>query len=126
MDARLNGQTGRQSDRWRFRTLDRISCRAQALGLDQDGLSRDYLDLHQASLAAAAVVEIPPGVLLPEDWKVVHGRRIPLGPHITKKGGVALSLGVRHCIRSSAALGRKSLMLVDNMSLNLAVNKGRS
>ena len=65
-------------------------------------------------------------LLLANDWPLVHMSRLREREHITKSEGQAISFGIRHTFWSKAAYQKRSLFLVDNMSLGLAMGKGRS
>ena len=70
--------------------------------------------------------EVPAHILNPQDWSVVSKHIISSPQFITKLEGRALLSAVKHTLRSAASFGCRHLFLVDNMSLCLAVTKGRS
>ncbi|CAK0837915.1 unnamed protein product, partial [Prorocentrum cordatum] len=71
--------------------------------------------------------EIDPSFLLPLDsWKLKVLGRWRRPEDIMRLEGRALITGVRHRLRRAGALGHIILSLCDNLSLTLALDKGRS
>jgi hypothetical protein len=85
------GNLGRQSDRWRFRTLDRVNIRRAALGLDNE-LNDPEIPLDSfKSLGHDPVLDVPKFFLGPNDWPVCHAQRFKSHDHITRPEGRLLS-----------------------------------
>ena len=85
-----------------------------------DSINSDTID------AIAPFLEIPTSILPPHDWKVLHSAPIKFKEHITNTEGRALLWSACHQLRNLKNHGKRNLFLVDNMSLCLAINRGRS
>ena len=57
---------------------------------------------------------------------MVHASRVKVTRHIVRLEADALIIGVRHLLRSSAAVGSRLVALVDNLPVVLAAGKGRA
>ena len=121
-------QLGRFSERWRFKIEDALKARKSALNLvDQNSFVPDTEALTiLANSGLSSFAEVDPSLLRFDDWKVVHGSLFGFKEHITRSEGRALDRAIRHHLRSDRVRGRRSVFLVDNMSLCLALTRGRS
>ena len=139
---------GTQAERWRYKVEGGLNARYRSLiekseavddivedpvVCDPDPMCSDEVDLdpmwsHLENPCDPTLRfdEVPDEVCDPKKWKVVHGRKFYRKEHITKIEGRALRLAVRHALRSQSNFNRRLLFLVDNMSLCLAICKGRS
>ena len=124
--ARIVGLIGRCSERWRFLTENRLRAQQGALGLDPHAPLPAILE--QVEVAVALEIqqfeEVPPAFLDSEPWDVLHVGKLVRPEHITRSEGRGLLWAVAHAHRTSSP--RRMLFLVDNMSLCLAVSRGRS
>ena len=127
---------GKWQERWRFRRLapSEWKPRERAFrGLDPFSDIRtvvgstqfcDELDNYTTN---ETFPEIPLSWLDPEHWKTVGlGKWKHTKEHITLKEGRALLLAVRRLSRAQKHRGHRHLILVDNMALCFAANKGRA
>eukprot|EP00972_Heterocapsa_arctica_P039965 5886753-Heterocapsa_arctica.AAC.1 len=64
--------------------------------------------------------------MAPAKWKCLHAGKLNRVEHITRNDARGLLWAVRHALRSLKCMNRRILRLDDNMSLCLAVGKGRS
>lgn len=112
---------GRTAERWRFRSSEHMKARQAALALPE------RLD-HRSdpALGPTAFGEVPREFLDPTDYRHLFTGRIRRDEHITRSEARGLSWGVRHRLRSIVSIGRRLLLLGDNMTLTLSIGKGRS
>lgn len=112
---------GRTAERWRSKSAEHMKGRQAALALPEPDALRSDSDRGPASFE-----EVPRNVLDPSDYVHLFTGRIRRDERITRSEARGLSWGVRHRLRDKASLGRRLLLLGDNMTLTLAVGKGRS
>ena len=105
-----------------------------------DDVLLDYLDQHSKPLATAQLLdidpdikdsiwrfnEIPGKILDPSRWKVCLSSNLKFKEFITKSEGRALLLAYKHALRTHNALGNRIVILGNNLTLCLAVARGRS
>lgn len=129
-DKSLVRGAGSLSEVWRYKVESSIKARVAALSgteakletAENEPKSIDPLACDAPSgFDEASLVNASYG-----RWTVVYSASHSLIEHITITEGRALLHAIRHIVRSKAALNKRLLFLVDNMSLCLAVNKGRS
>ena len=128
------GVHGRHSERWRFQFDEAIAARSHALAaaaltLPDPPISSDLPDeilRNIAGFIAPRFPEFPATELVPRDWKVAHAGKWQFKENILRTEGRALAWGAKHALRSHASLGKRILMLVDNLPLALGMCKGRA
>ena len=126
---------GKWQERWRFRRLDPSEWkpRERAVGgnpfTDAHTVkgSLDMVDELDQYTVNVGFPEVPQSFLDKDCWSTVSmGRWKHHTEHITLKEGRALVLALRRLSRAQRHRGRRHLVLLDNMALCFAVNKGRS
>ncbi|MCP2504969.1 MAG: hypothetical protein NLN65_06720, partial [Candidatus Poseidoniaceae archaeon] len=119
---------GRVSERWRFKIEESIGARRSVLRQDPDRVqfSESRLVDTVQGLGLHRFDEVPYDLCDSKHWKVVHGSFFSRQEHITKSEGRALDLSIRHALRNTVNMHKRHVFLVDNMSLCLAMIRGRS
>eukprot|EP00438_Fugacium_kawagutii_P032905 Skav229623 [mRNA] locus=scaffold1753:167277:170273:- [translate_table: standard] len=120
-------------ERWRFKRLGPEEWRERALGRDpfSDPLTVVGIpksdDIEDTYVQDPLFPEVPPSILNPTSWHTVSmGRWKHNDEHITLKEARSLLIAVRRLSRARKNRFSRHLILLDNMALCFAVNKGRS
>ena len=122
-------ELGRANEKWRYKTVNAITARRHALSSASDIITDKEIENYARApeVRHREFQEIPPTLLEPADWKIVHSsRHYSLGKNILQYEAQALETALRHALRNSSALHHRHLCLVDNLALALAAGKGRS
>ena len=120
VDFKVIEECGRISEKWRYRAEETIRAREHALDI------RDPSVEAQIMARTRGFNEVPPELSDPEGWRIFLASRVRTGPGILELEGVALHSAVKHALRRVDSFCTRQLCLLDNMSLTLAVGKGRS
>ena len=126
---------GRWNERWRYRRLEPHDWapRQRALGRDPLvdvstvlGLRGEWDDCHDVAVNDD-FPEVPKHVCNKDHWRtVLMGKWDNTSEHITLKEGRALVLCLKRLCRCSSNRHKRHLVLVDNLALAMAANKGRA
>ena len=119
-------RTARTCEAWRYKVAGAIKARENALGLVDSGERLPhYLQDECARVCSSQFEEVQPFILDSTAWHTVFSGRWHYEENILRTEGRACISGVRHKLRSLRSCGRRHLLLVDNLSLALALTKGR-
>ena len=125
LDSTTIGKWGRVSERWRYDCEDAVSARAHALNRVLE--KKEAEDIAKALMNNTPFCEIPGSELLGADgWKTIISGRFRHEQNIMRLEGRALEMAIRRRFRGTQAMGKRLLFLIDNLSLCLALCKGRS
>ena len=138
MDVKMVRGLGSMSEKWRFDVEDAISTRRQALASEQDAmLEAIVMDTPRptggrrvrkppGSPDAPAFVAVAPSVIGDFDsWQLACRGRWSRAEKIVRTKGRALTIGLRHAVRTSSYLGSRLVILCDTLGLVLGLAKGR-
>ena len=132
---------GRTSEKWRYLFEDSVSARAHALEplLARAAPARDFPESLESDLSPPGLVrpgcleadvdsfpEVDASLVRSAAWRVVQSREWAYREDILRTEGRALVWAVRRLVRSRRNHLTRIVCLVDNLSLALAVGKGRS
>ena len=120
LPADMIWDAARRSERWRYSVDMAISARQFAFD-QHDGIGAD------APLPPRGFAGLSEEMLFPMDaWKEVLFGRWSRDENILRLEGRALLIGLRRRLRALRSRGSLMLFLCDNLSLTLALTKGRS
>ncbi len=119
---------GRQSERWRYDYEDSVHARAHALGDPTllDPASFEPLLDAIPETKSCEFTELDKDFFDEADWRFVYSSKWAFHEDILKTEGLALLWAARHKLRRVSEVGKRHILLTDNLSLCLAATKGRS
>eukprot|EP00973_Karenia_brevis_P062861 8740552-Karenia_brevis.AAC.1 len=128
LNPQIVARWGRVSERWRFLHEDAVSARKHALAdpTRLDCQSLEFLEDGHTCAHLHGFTEVDSEFLRESDWSYIYNDRWQFQENILRTEGRALEWSIRHKLRSSKNFGKRHVFLVDNLSLALAANKGRS
>ena len=120
------GMLGRASERWRFHVLGAIKTRDNAMKTQEepDPEPTEWQDV--VTERAAEFHEVPDALLREADCDVAVVGSVDADRNILELEGCAAAPGLRHLLRDSRAIGKRRLILGDNLPVVRGVTKGRT
>ena len=139
MDVKTVRELGSVSEKWRFDVEDAISARKQAFASEQDAmLEAIVMDTPRPTGArrvrkppvrtcpVPAFVAVAPSAIGDFDsWQLACRGRWSRAEKIVRTEGRALTIGLRHAVRTWSYMGSRLVILCDNLGLVLGLAKGR-
>ena len=125
---------GRQSEKFRYLFEDSVGAREHALQDDPEYRQDDEQTYYDTAASRSddsgfftKFSEIDKAELSNDLWTHVYSAPWRVhGEDITYTEGKAALFAARHCLRDSTMHNRRIVLLIDNLGLVLALNKGRS
>jgi hypothetical protein len=120
------GKLGRASERWRFQVESAIKARESAMKPQEEPDPEPTAWQDVVTERAAEFHEVPDALLREADCAVAVAGSVDADRNILELEGCAAALGLRHLLRDSRAIGKRLLILGDNLPVVLGVTKGRA
>ena len=140
VDPEIARGLGQANERWRYDVEELIAAR-RAHELDGDDRLVKDLFLGKPASASRRARNRPPGETRPasdvsfvpnsvigteSEWKLVVRGRWSYPEHINRTEGRAAGIAFRHALRNCDHLGKRIVVLIDNLAVALSLAKGRA